>query len=117
MKMSRVPGIGLLYSELVQRIPPIFPHFIASVPSIHSVVVFVSIKTVPVSRVATEERFLFRQVEPREYRIFRYVPKRGYKDVLEEPVEFESQLILNLKDFIQQENFMLEANEDTIAVV
>ncbi|KAL5064229.1 hypothetical protein RYX36_025966 [Vicia faba] len=53
--VHRVPGIGLLYSELVQGIPPIFPHFVSSVPSIHSVVVFVSIKTVPVSRVASEE--------------------------------------------------------------
>jgi len=109
--VHRVPGIGLLYSELVQGIPPIFPHFIASVPSIHSVVVFVSIKTVPVNRVASEERFLFRQVEPREYRIFRCVVRRGYNDVLEEPVAFESQLIQNLKGFIQQENFMLEVNE------
>lgn len=114
--VHRVPGIGLLYSELVQGIPPIFPHFVASVPSIHSVVVFVSIKTVPVSRVASEERFLFRHVEPREYRIFRCVVRRGYNDVLEEPVAFESQLIQNLKDFIQQENFMLEANEGTTNV-
>jgi KUP system potassium uptake protein len=111
--VHRVPGIGLLYSELVQGIPPIFPHFIASVPSIHSVVIFVSIKTIPVSRVALEERFLFRQVEPREYRIFRCVARRGYNDVLGDPVEFESQLIENLKGFIQQENFMLEANDGT----
>jgi len=109
--VHRVPGIGLLYSELVQGIPPIFPHFIASVPSIHSVVVFVSIKTIPVNRVALEERFLFRQVEPREYRIFRCVARRGYNDVLGTPAEFESQLIQNLKEFIQQENFMLEVNE------
>lgn len=109
--VHRVPGIGLLYSELVQGIPPIFPHFIASVPSIHSVVVFVSIKTIPVNRVALEERFLFRQVEPREYRIFRCVARRGYNDVLGNPAEFESQLIQNLKEFIQQQDFMLEVNE------
>ncbi|PNX99954.1 potassium transporter 5-like protein, partial [Trifolium pratense] len=111
--VHRVPGIGLLYSELVQGIPPIFPHFIASVPSIHSVVVFVSIKTIPVSRVALEERFLFRQVEPREYRIFRCVVRHGYSDVLGDPLEFESQLMQNLKGFIQQENFMLEVNDGT----
>lgn len=109
--VHRVPGIGLLYSELVQGIPPIFPHFIASVPSIHSIVVFVSIKTIPVNRVALEERFLFRQVEPREYRIFRCVARRGYNDVLGNPAEFESQLIQNLKEFIQQQDFMLEVNE------
>ena len=63
--LNRVPGIGLLYSELVQEIPPIFPRFISNLPSIHSVLVFVSIKPIPNSKVALEERFLFRLVEPR----------------------------------------------------
>jgi KUP system potassium uptake protein len=30
--MNQLPGIGLLYSELVQGIPPIFPHFISNIP-------------------------------------------------------------------------------------
>ncbi|KAK7338228.1 hypothetical protein VNO77_18830 [Canavalia gladiata] len=111
--IRRIPGIGLVYSELVQGIPPIFPHLIASVPSIHSVVVFISIKAIPVSRVATEERFLFRQVNPKEYRIFRCVVRHGYRDVLQDPAEFESQLIQNLKAFIQQEGFMDEAEGTT----
>ncbi|RYR02840.1 hypothetical protein Ahy_B06g081677 isoform B [Arachis hypogaea] len=110
--ISRVPGMGLLYSELVQGIPPIFPHLIASVSSIHSVLVFVSIKAIPVSRVALEERFLFRHVEAREYRMFRCVVRHGYKDGLEDPIEFESQLIQNLKAFIQQESFMLTEGAD-----
>ncbi|KAL1350256.1 hypothetical protein HN51_014374 [Arachis hypogaea] len=110
--ISRVPGMGLLYSELVQGIPPIFPHLIASVSSIHSILVFVSIKAIPVSRVALEERFLFRHVEPREYRMFRCVVRHGYKDGLEDPMEFESQLIQNLKAFIQQESFMLTEGAD-----
>jgi len=103
--VRRVPGIGLLYSELVQGIPPIFPHLIGSIPSIHSVVVFVSIKAIPVSSVASEERFLFRQVEPREYRVFRCVVRHGYNDVLGDPAEFESQLIQYLKAFVQEENY------------
>lgn len=111
--ISRVPGIGLLYSELVQGIPPIFQHFIDSVPSIHSVVVFVSIKAIPVSRVAIEERFLFRHVNPREYRMFRCVVRHGYNDVLEDPAEFESQLVQRLREFIQQESFILEVDQGT----
>ncbi|KAL8038108.1 hypothetical protein ABFX02_11G082700 [Erythranthe guttata] len=107
--ISRIPGIGLLYSELVQGIPPIFPHFISNIPSIHSVIVFVSIKSIPISKVVLEERFLFRQVEPREYRVFRCVVRYGYKDIIEEPHEFERQLVENLKEFIRHENFMLES--------
>ncbi|RDX84762.1 Potassium transporter 5, partial [Mucuna pruriens] len=111
--INRVPGIGLLYSELVQGIPPIFPHFIANIPSIHSVVVFVSIKAIPIATVALEERFLFRQVEPREYKIFRCVVRHGYSDVLGDHEEFESQLVQHLKEFIREESFMLEAEGKT----
>jgi len=103
--VRRVPGIGLLYSELVQGIPPIFPHLIGSIPSVHSILVFVSIKAIPVSSVASEERFLFRQVEPREYRVFRCVVRHGYNDVVGDPAEFESQLIQNLKAFIEEKNY------------
>ncbi|GFP80819.1 potassium transporter 5 [Phtheirospermum japonicum] len=106
--IKRIPGIGLLYSELVQGVPLIFPHFISNIPSIHSVVVFVSIMSIPISKVAVEERFLFRQVEPREYRLFQCVVRYGYKDQIEEPNEFERQLVENLKEFIRHEHFMSE---------
>ncbi|KAM7477479.1 hypothetical protein LguiA_025692 [Lonicera macranthoides] len=88
--VNRVPGIGLLYSELVQ--------------------VLVSIKSIPISRVALEERFLFRQVEPREYRMYRCVVRYGYKDKIEESKEFELQLVEYLKEFIKHEHFNLEGN-------
>lgn len=107
-RISRVPGMCLLYSELVQGIPPIFPHYISSIPSIHSVLVFVSIKKLPVSRIALEERFLFRQVEPREYRMFRCVVRYGYQDVMAPPEEFEQQLVEYLKLFIRHEYFIAE---------
>ncbi|CAA3019906.1 potassium transporter 5 [Olea europaea var. sylvestris] len=106
--INRVPGIGLLYSPLVQGIPPIFPHFISNIPSIHSVLVFVSVKSIPISKVVAEERFLFRQVEPRDYRMFRCVVRYGYNDKIEEPKEFERQLVEYLKEFIRHENFILE---------
>ncbi|KAK6160497.1 hypothetical protein DH2020_003878 [Rehmannia glutinosa] len=115
--INRLPGIGLLYSELVQGIPPIFPHFISNIPSIHSVVVFVSIKSIPISKVAVEERFLFRQVEPRDYRLFRCVVRYGYKDLIEEPKEFERQLVENLKEFIRNEHFILDEQMPEIANV
>lgn len=106
--IKRLPGIGLLYSELVQGIPPIFPHLIEKMPSIHSVLVIVSIKYLPISKVEMEERFLFRQIEPKHYRVYRCVVRYGYKDALEEPKDFERSLVENLKHFIQQETFFLE---------
>ncbi|XP_042502162.1 potassium transporter 5-like [Macadamia integrifolia] len=104
--INRVPGIGLLCSDLVQGIPPIFSHYISNIPSIHSVLVFLSVKQIPVSTVALEVRFLFRQVEPRESQMFRCVVRYGYKDVVVKPEDFEEELVKNLKEFVRNENFM-----------
>jgi KUP system potassium uptake protein len=64
-KFCRLPGLALFYSELVQGIPPIFKHYVANVPAIHSTLIFISIKSLPISKVPVEERFLFRRVQPR----------------------------------------------------
>lgn len=47
----RIPGLAMFYSELVHGIPPIFKHYAANVPALHSVLVFVSIKSLPISKV------------------------------------------------------------------
>ncbi|CAJ2663330.1 unnamed protein product [Trifolium pratense] len=109
LSTNRIHGFGVLYSELVQGIPPIFAHFIANIPTIHSVVVFVSMKAIPISNVVLEERFLFRYVEPKECKIFRCIVRHGYNDVIGDSMEFESQLVQYLKEFIIQEsNYMSE---------
>jgi K+ transporter len=53
------PGIGLLYNELVKGIPAIFGHFLTTLPAIHSMIIFVCIKYIPVLVVPQSERFLF----------------------------------------------------------
>ncbi|KAM7273514.1 hypothetical protein ACFE04_028178 [Oxalis oulophora] len=108
-EIKRVPGIGLLYSELVQGIPPIFSHFIANFPAIHSIIVFVTIKPILASKVALEERFSFHQLEPKEHRIFRCVVRLGYNDQIGGPHEFEQQLVLKLKGFIR-ESYLVTAS-------
>ncbi|CAI8618761.1 unnamed protein product [Vicia faba] len=102
--VSRIPGVSLIYSELVEGVPPIFAHVISNLPHIHSVVVFVSMKSIPISKVGLDERFLFRQIQPKEYRIFRCVVRYGYNDVIGEPNEFEQQLVEQLKEFISDQN-------------
>ncbi|KAL6843418.1 hypothetical protein ACP4OV_026740 [Aristida adscensionis] len=102
--VRRIPGVGLLYTELVQGIPPVFPRLIKKIPSVHSIFVFMSIKHLPIPHVAAAERFLFRQVGPREHRMFRCVARYGYSDALEEPKEFAGFLVDRLKMFIQEES-------------
>lgn len=107
-KVQRIPGLGLFYSELVQGIPPIFPHFVEKIPSIPSVLIFISIKRLPISRVELEERFIFRQIMPKSGRIFRCVARYGYNDALDESREFENSIIAYLKKFMQYEYLGLE---------
>ncbi|KAL0375982.1 UNVERIFIED_CONTAM: Potassium transporter 7 [Sesamum calycinum] len=81
----RAPGIGLLYNELAKGVPAIFGHFLTALPAVHSMIIFVCIKYVPVSVVPQSERY-------------------GYKDVRKENHQiFEQMLIESLEKFIRRE--------------
>ncbi|XP_043719333.1 potassium transporter 7-like [Telopea speciosissima] len=100
----RAPGIGLLYNELVKGVPAIFGHFLTTLPAIHSMIIFVCIKYVPVPVVPQNERFLFRRVCPKSYHMFRCIARYGYKDVRKENHQtFEQLLIESLEKFIRRE--------------
>lgn len=71
----RAPGIGLLYNELVKGVPAIFGHFLTTLPAVHSMIIFVCIKHVPVPVVPQNERFLFRRVCSKSYHIFRCIAR------------------------------------------
>jgi KUP system potassium uptake protein len=99
-KFCRLPGLALFYSEIVQGIPPIFKHYVANVPAMHSTLVFVSIKSLPISKVPVEERFLFRRVEPKDQNVFRCVVRYGYTDRPQEQEPLEKMLVERLKEFV-----------------
>ncbi|TYI86683.1 hypothetical protein E1A91_D04G082400v1 [Gossypium mustelinum] len=99
----RVPGIGLIYSELATGVPAIFSHFVTNLPAFHKVLVFVCVKSVPVPYVSPEERFLIGRVCPRPYRMYRCIVRYGYKDIQRDDGDFEEQLIQSIAEFIQME--------------
>lgn len=99
----RVPGIGLVYSELATGVPAIFSHFVTNLPAIHNVLVFVCVKSVPVPYVSPEERFLIGRICPRSYRMYRCIVRYGYKDIQRDDGNFENQLIKSIAEFIQME--------------
>lgn len=99
----RVPGIGLIYSELATGVPPIFSHFVTNLPAFHKVLVFVCVKSVPVPYVSPEERFLIGRICPRPYRMYRCIVRYGYKDIQRDDGDFENQLIQSIAEFIQME--------------
>ncbi|KAJ7543553.1 hypothetical protein O6H91_09G043000 [Diphasiastrum complanatum] len=99
----RVPGIGLIYTELVTGVPAIFSHFVTNLPAFHEVLVFVCIKSVPVPYVPPQERYLIGRVGTKEYRMYRCILRYGYKDIRIDDHDFENQLILSIGEFIQTE--------------
>lgn len=101
--LRRVPGVGLFYTELVQGIPPVFPHLVDKIPSIHAVLLFVSVKHLPVPHVDAAERFLFRQVVS-DGRVFRCVARYGYRDPLEEARDFAAGLLERLQYYVRDVN-------------
>ncbi|CAL0315141.1 unnamed protein product [Lupinus luteus] len=114
----RAPGIGLIYNELVKGIPGIFGHFLTTLPAIHSMIIFVSIKYVPIAVVPQSERFLFRRVCQKSYHIFRCIARYGYKDVRKENHQtFEQLLMESLEKFIRREaqerSLESDRNDDT----
>ncbi|KAJ3670477.1 hypothetical protein LUZ60_010801 [Juncus effusus] len=111
----RAPGIGLLYNELVRGVPAIFGHFLTTLPAIHSTVIFVCVKYVPVPVVPQPERFLFRRVGPKNYHLFRCIARYGYKDVRKENHQaFEQLLIESLEKFVRREaqELLLESDHN-----
>ncbi|KAF1881492.1 hypothetical protein Lal_00021470 [Lupinus albus] len=110
--LVRVPGIGLVYTELASGVPHIFSHFITNLPAIHSVVVFVCVKYLPVYTVPDEERFLVKRIGPKNFHMFRCVARYGYKDLHKKDDDFEKKLFHNLFVFVRLEA-MMEGGSDS----
>ncbi|XP_043689187.1 probable potassium transporter 11 [Telopea speciosissima] len=104
--LVRVPGIGFVYSELPSGVPHIFSHFITNLPAIHSVVVFVCVKYLPVYTVPQDERFLVKRIGPKNYHMFRCVVRYGYKDLHKKDDDFEKMLFDSLILFVRLESMM-----------
>jgi KUP system potassium uptake protein len=104
--LVRVPGIGFVYTELASGVPHIFSHFITNLPAIHSVVVFVCVKYLPVYTVPMDERFLVRRIGPKNFHIFRCVARYGYKDLHKKDEDFEKMLFNCLLSFLRLESMM-----------
>ncbi|KAK7843279.1 potassium transporter 5 [Quercus suber] len=75
---SQMLRLAIFYSKLGQGIPPIFKHYVANVPALHSALVFVFIKSLTI----------------------RTVPKYGYTNMRNKQKPFENLLIQRLKEFI-----------------
>ncbi|XP_071686268.1 potassium transporter 2-like [Rutidosis leptorrhynchoides] len=99
--MSRVPGIGLVFTDLTSGIPANFSRFVTNLPAFHCILVFVCVKSVPVPFVPRAERYLMGRVGPASLRSYRCIVRYGYRDVHQDVDSFESELANRIADFIR----------------
>ncbi|MBA0584599.1 hypothetical protein Gorai_015403, partial [Gossypium raimondii] len=104
--MVRVPGIGLIYTNLVSGVPAVFGHFVTNLPAFHQVLVFVCVKSIQVPYISEKDRLMISRVGPKEYCMFRCIVRYGYKDPQQENYDFENRLVSGIVQFV-------EAEEDT----
>ncbi|XP_038678819.1 potassium transporter 3 isoform X2 [Tripterygium wilfordii] len=111
LEVVRVPGIGLIYTELASGVPATFSHFLTNLPTFYQVVVFACVKTVPVPCVPAKERYLIGRIGPKSYRMYRCIIRNGYNDVHINEDDFENDLVVSIAEFIQLEAEGSEAHE------
>ncbi|XP_018508991.1 potassium transporter 3 isoform X1 [Brassica rapa] len=111
----KVPGIGLIYTELASGVPATFTHFLTNLPAFYQVVVFICSKTVPIPYIPQKERYLIGRVGPKTYRMYRCIIRTGYKDVNKDGDDFEDELVDSIAEFIQLESEGSGSNRDRSA--
>ncbi|KAH0469120.1 hypothetical protein IEQ34_002352 [Dendrobium chrysotoxum] len=104
--LVRVPGIGLVYTDLVTGVPAVFGHFAMSLPAFHQVLIFVCIKSVQVPFIPEHERFLVGRIGPKEHLMFRCIVRYGYKDLRQENYDFENRLVSKIISFVEMEKIL-----------
>ncbi|PNT68395.1 hypothetical protein BRADI_3g40045v3 [Brachypodium distachyon] len=75
---SRVPGICIFCTDLMNGIPPIVRHYVQHVVSVREVMVFVTVRILPVRSVLPEERFLVDKLD--HVGVYRCILQYGYMD-------------------------------------
>ncbi|XP_022718099.1 probable potassium transporter 13 [Durio zibethinus] len=100
--ISRIPGIGLIYSNVASGVPPMFAHFVASFPAVHQILIFVTMHYVMIPKVPADKRFLVTRFGPPEFRFYRCIVRFGYKDIGDSH-DFETQLIEKVSEFLKHQ--------------
>lgn len=108
--ITRVPGIGFIYTNLASGIPAIFGHFVTNLPAFHQVLVFVCIKSVQIPHVGENQRLLISRIGPKEYGMFRCIVRYGYKDIQQENYNFENKLLSGVVQFVESEKLVPESS-------
>ncbi|KAF5189589.1 Low affinity potassium transport system protein kup [Thalictrum thalictroides] len=100
---TRVPGICLFCTDLINGVPPIIRHYVQNVGTLREVLIVVTVRTLPIVSVLPEERFIVGTLGP--YGVYRCLVQYGYKDVPNlNGDDFVTLVVDKLKEVIENYN-------------
>uniref|UniRef100_A0A0D3H210 Potassium transporter n=1 Tax=Oryza barthii TaxID=65489 RepID=A0A0D3H210_9ORYZ len=103
---SRVPGICIFCTDMMNGIPPIVRHYVQHVASLRELMVFVTIRVLPVRTVLPEERFIIDKLEP--VGVYRCIVQYGYMDNHNmEGDDYVASVIASLKEIAENDDEIL----------
>lgn len=79
--ISRVPGIGLIYTNLESGVPPMFAHFVTNFPAFHRILIFVTLQSLMVPKVPPGERFLVSRIGSSEFYLYHCVVRYHFSSL------------------------------------
>ncbi|XP_073010882.1 potassium transporter 26-like [Typha latifolia] len=77
-RSSRVPGACFFCTDLINGVPPIVRHYVQHIGSLRQVMVFITVRILPVRSVLPSERFLVAKLGPNG--VYRCLVQYGYMD-------------------------------------
>ncbi|XP_006660268.1 potassium transporter 26 [Oryza brachyantha] len=103
---NRVPGTCIFCTDMMNGIPPIVRHYAQHVASLRELMVFVTVRILPVRTVLPEERFLLDKLEP--VGVYRCIVQYGYMDNHNMGGdEYVASVIASLKEIAENEDDIL----------
>ena len=90
-RVAKLPGIGLYYSELVEGVPPVLVKVLSLSPAIHEVVIFVTVRNVPLPVVDPDECLLVRKLGV--YGFYHVIARYGYTESIEHGPKFVKMVV------------------------
>uniref|UniRef100_A0A0E0QL25 Potassium transporter n=1 Tax=Oryza rufipogon TaxID=4529 RepID=A0A0E0QL25_ORYRU len=103
---SRVPGVCIFCTDMMNGIPPIVRHYVQHVASLRELMVFVTIRVLPVRTVLPEERFIIDKLEP--VGVYRCIVQYGYMDNHNmEGDDYVASVIASLKEIAENDDEIL----------
>ncbi|RHZ75725.1 hypothetical protein Glove_212g226 [Diversispora epigaea] len=90
--INRIPGIGLFYKEAGMGVPLSFCHFIRHFPTVPEVLIFITIRPIPIPLVGEEDRLVVKKVGHYK-KVYQVTGRYGYMENISQGEEFITKLI------------------------